>query len=292
MSKKRCFICDTPINAMSARCMTKDGYLVCAKDASRIVPNHHANNFSISVKTSHFISNHSAEEIKNMLDAPVNSSYQENPSLYRTSLTKVTDKLDSAADNAEQKANTLQNAIDQIDKDNQEKVNIIKQQLKEAGVENLWGTKKEVKALPDIIDISGGEKILYAANAFVATNSVLAVCTNKRVIFLDHGMIYGSKTTDIPLDVINGVSYSKGLMLGSIAVTNGATTVQIENMQPYSAEKLAETLKKAAAKFKQQSLKPETNSDLSQLKELKQLLNDGIITEEEFTAKKKQILGI
>lgn len=292
MSKKRCFICDTPINAMSARCMTKDGYLVCAKDASRIVPNHHANNFSISVKTSHFISNHSAEEIKNMLDAPVNSSYQENPSLYRTSLTKVTDKLDSAADNAEQKANTLQNAIDQIDKDNQEKVNIIKQQLKEAGVENLWGTKKEVKALPDIIDISGGEKILYAANAFVATNSVLAVCTNKRVIFLDHGMIYGSKTTDIPLDVINGVSYSKGLMLGSIAVTNGATTVQIENMQPYSAEKLAENLKKAAAKFKQQPLKPETNSDLSQLKELKQLLNEGIITEEEFTAKKKQILGI
>lgn len=292
MSKKRCFICDTPINAMSARCMTKDGYLVCAKDASRIVPNHHANNFSISVKTSHFISNHSAEEIKNMLDAPVNSSYQENPSLYRTSLTKVTDKLDSAADNAEQKANTLQNAIDQIGKDNQEKVNIIKQQLKEAGVENLWGTKKEVKALPDIIDISGGEKILYAANAFVATNSVLAVCTNKRVIFLDHGMIYGSKTTDIPLDVINGVSYSKGLMLGSIAVTNGATTVQIENMQPYSAEKLAETLKKAAAKFKQQPLKPETNSDLSQLKELKQLLNEGIITEEEFTAKKKQILGI
>lgn len=292
MSKKRCFICDTPINAMSARCMTKDGYLVCAKDASRIVPNHHANNFSISVKTSHFISNHSAEEIKNMLDAPVNSSYQENPSLYRTSLTKVTDKLDSAADNAEQKVNTLQNAIDQIDKDNQEKVNIIKQQLKEAGVENLWGTKKEVKALPDIIDISGGEKILYAANAFVATNSVLAVCTNKRVIFLDHGMIYGSKTTDIPLDVINGVSYSKGLMLGSIAVTNGATTVQIENMQPYSAEKLAETLKKAAAKFKQQPLKPETNSDLSQLKELKQLLNEGIITEEEFTAKKKQILGI
>lgn len=292
MSKKRCFICDTPINAMSARCMTKDGYLVCAKDASRIVPNHHANNFSISVKTSHFISNHSAEEIKNMLDAPVNSSYQENPSLYRTSLTKVTDKLDSTADNAEQKANTLQNVIDQIDKDNQEKVNTIKQQLKEAGVENLWGTKKEVKALPDIIDISGGEKILYAANAFVATNSVLAVCTNKRVIFLDHGMIYGSKTTDIPLDVINGVSYSKGLMLGSIAVTNGATTVQIENMQPYSAEKLAETLKKAAAKFKQQPLKPETNSDLSQLKELKQLLNEGIITEEEFTAKKKQILGI
>lgn len=292
MSKKRCFICDTPINAMSARCITKDGYLVCAKDAGRIVPNHHANNFSISAKTSHFISSHFAEEIKNMLDAPVNSSYQENPSLYRTSLTKVTDKLDSAADKAEQKADTLQNAIDQIDKDNQEKVDVIKQQLKEAGVESLWGTKKEVKALPDIIDISGGEKILYAANAFVATNSVLAVCTNKRVIFLDHGMVYGSKATDIPLDVINGVSYSKGLMLGSIAVTNGATTVQIENMQPYSTEKLAEAIKKAAAKFKQKSSKPEPNNDLSQLKDLKQLLDEGIITEEEFTAKKKQILGI
>lgn len=183
-------------------------------------------------------------------------------------------------------------ALDEINKDEQEKLNVIKQQLKDANVENLFGTKKEIKALPDIIDVDGGEKILYAANAFIETNSILAVCTNKRVIFLDHGLIYGSKSTDIPLDMINGVSYSKGLMLGSIAVTNGAITTQIENMQPYPAKKMAETIKQAAADFKQTSVQSTSSNDLLQLRELKQLLDDGIITEEEFTAKKKQILGI
>lgn len=162
-------------------------------------------------------------------------------------MSKVTDKLDSMAESTGKKAEVLQSALDEINRDEQEKLDVIKQQLKDADVENLFGTKKEIKALPDTIDIDGGEKILYAANAFIETNSVLVVCTNKRVIFLDHGLIYGSKSTDIPLDMINSVSYSKGLMLGSIAVTNGVITTQIENMQSYSAKKMAETIKQAAA---------------------------------------------
>ena len=92
--------------------------------------------------------------------------------------------------------------------------------------------------------------------------------------------------------MINGVSYSKGLMLGSIAVTNGAITTQIENMQPYPAKKMAETIKQAAADFKQTSAQSNHGSNLSELRELKGLLDDGIITKEEFAAKKKQILGI
>ncbi|MBB1108931.1 PH domain-containing protein [Limosilactobacillus sp. pH52_RY] len=196
------------------------------------------------------------------------------------------------AESTGKKAEVLQSALDEINRDEQEKLDVIKQQLKDADVENLFGTKKEIKALPDTIDIDGGEKILYAANAFIETNSVLVVCTNKRVIFLDHGLIYGSKSTDIPLDMINSVSYSKGLMLGSIAVTNGVITTQIENMQSYSAKKMAETIKQAAADFKQTSAQSSPGSNLSELRELKKLLDDGIITEEEFAAKKKQILGI
>lgn len=204
----------------------------------------------------------------------------------------VTDFSDVKAKTFADKLEVASVALDEINKGEQEKLDVIKQQLKDANVENLFGTKKEIKALPDIIDIDGGEKILYAANAFIETNSILAVCTNKRVIFLDHGLIYGSKSTDIPLDMINGVSYSKGLMLGSIAVTNGAITTQIENMQPYPAKKMAETIKQAAADFKQTSAQSNHGSNLSELRELKGLLDDGIITKEEFAAKKKQILGI
>ncbi len=55
---------------------------------------------------------------------------------------------------------------------------------------------------------------------------------------------------------------------------------------------MAEIIKQAAADFKQTSVQSNSSNDLSQLRELKQLLDDGVITEEEFTAKKKQILEI
>lgn len=292
MSKKRCFICNDALGMLKASCITKDGYLICGKDANRLDPKRPANTYRVPIKLSNFISSHTASEIESLLGISSIVPYKEHPDLYKSKLSKVTEKLDSIADSAGKKADTLQAAIDEINKDEQEKSDVIKQQLKDANVENLFGTKKEIKALPDIIDIDGGEKILYAANAFIETHSILAVCTNKRVIFLDHGLIYGSKSTDIPLDMINGVSYSKGLMLGSISVTNGAITTQIENMQPYPAKKMAEIIKQAAADFKQTSVQSNSSNDLSQLRELKQLLDDGVITEEEFTAKKKQILEI
>lgn len=292
MSKKRCFICNDTLGMLKASCITKDGYLICGKDANRLDPKRPANTYRVPIKLSNFISSHTASEIENLLGIPSTVPYKEHPDLYKSKLSKVTKKLDSIADGAGKKADTLQAAIDEINKGEQEKLDVIKQQLKNANVENLFGTKKEIKALPDIIDIDGREKILYAANAFIETHSILAVCTNKRVIFLDHGLIYGSKSTNIPLDMINGVSYSKGLMLGSISVTNGAITTQIENMQPYPAKKMAETIKQAAADFKQTSAQSNSSNDLLQLRELKQLLDDGVITEEEFTAKKKQILEI
>lgn len=288
MSKKRCFICNDTLGMLKASCITKDGYLICGKDANRLDPKRPANTYRVPIKLSNFISSHTASEIENLLGIPSTVPYKEHPDLYKSKLSKVTEKLDSITDSAGKKADTLQAAIDEINKGEQEKLDVIKQQLKDANVENLFGTK----TLPDIIDIDGGEKILYAANAFIETHSILAVCTNKRVIFLDHGLIYGSKSTNIPLDMINGVSYSKGLMLGSISVTNGAITTQIENMQPYPAKKMAETIKQAAADFKQTSAQSNSSNDLLQLRELKQLLDDGVITEEEFIAKKKQILEI
>lgn len=292
MSKKRCFICDTSINSMMARCVTKDGFLVCGNDAKKVMPKYQAGKYRISLKTYKYINNLTTTDIENLLNIGNSLPYKEKPDLYMASKNKVSQKLNSIADSANKKAIELQTALDEIDKKNQSKLNIIQQQLNTAGVENLFGVKKEIKALANLIDFENNEKILYAANAFVETKSILAVCTNKRVIFLEHGLIYGNGTTNIPLDTVNGVSYSKGLMLSSIAVTNGAVTTQIDNMQPYPAERLADTIKQAAAEFKKIPAQSTSDNTFSQLRELKQLLDDGIINKEEFDAKKKQILGI
>ena len=82
MSKKRCFLCNEPIKSMAAHCITKDGYLICAKDAKNVNPSNHANNFSISLKTSKFINSHTANEIEDLLGIPSTVPYKEHPDLY------------------------------------------------------------------------------------------------------------------------------------------------------------------------------------------------------------------
>ncbi|AUJ31082.1 MULTISPECIES: PH domain-containing protein [Liquorilactobacillus] len=101
--------------------------------------------------------------------------------------------------------------------DKQEKLKNIKAQFKAANVTDTIGTRKEIKALPDLL--ADDEIINYATTGIVDNNTVLVVCTDSRVLFVDKGMLYGIKSSEIPLDMINGVAYSTGLGLKSIFET-------------------------------------------------------------------------
>ncbi|MBU5277036.1 PH domain-containing protein [Lactiplantibacillus argentoratensis] len=175
-------------------------------------------------------------------------------------------------------------------------LNTVKSQMEQAGVSDLFGTKKEVKALPGILN--DDEHIVYATSGFIDSNTVLVVLTQKRVIFIDKGLIYGIKSTEVPLDMINGVSYSKGLMFGKVSITNGAVTTLIDNVDKSTAPILAEKIKVAAEQYKESLHVSVQNSSASvldgpdQIRKYKSLADEGIITQEEFEAKKKQILGV
>lgn len=179
----------------------------------------------------------------------------------------------------------------------------IKVQMENAGISDLWGTKREVKELPKILN--DNEIIKYGCSGFNDNNTVLCLCTNQRILFLDKGLLYGIKSTEIPLDMVNGVSYEKGLILGKIAITNGANTTKLEQINKKDAPIMADTIKKEAMNYKK-SLQAKNNDNLSiqheasnntdnlikQLKELKKLVDEGILTQEEFEAKKKQLLNL
>lgn len=290
---KKCFMCGMKIGTMDARCLTKDQYFLCYKDAKRLFPQNHATKFRISMKTALFVQKHGYLEISSLLNEKPILEQSSNLDEFRKK-SPVINKLNNIAEKADKKSKEIQQAINENESDFNSRLNIINKQLDDAGVSDLFGTKKEVKELPNILDLDT-EIIKYAASGIVENNTVLVVCTNKRVIFIDKGFVYGIKTSEIPLDMINGVSYSKGLVLGSISVTNGANTTLIENIQKQPAEILANTIKKEAANFKRNESSPALNNskDLaSQLRELKSLVNEGILTEDEFNAKKKQLLNL
>ena len=169
----------------------------------------------------------------------------------------------------------------------------IKSQFSAAGVSDLFGTRKEVNALPDIL--SPDEIVKYATSGIVDGNTILMVVTNTRVLFIDKGLVYGIKSTEIPLDMINSVNYEMGMLLGSISIVNGAVTTIVKNVVKTTAPQMVDTIKQARTAFMQPTIVTASvveKSSANELREFKALLDDGILTQEEFDAKKKEILGL
>lgn len=171
---------------------------------------------------------------------------------------------------------------------------LIQDRFKEIGVTNTSLSKKEVKYLPNVL--SDREMIMYATSGMSDGNNWMIVCTDSRLIFLDKGLIYGLKQVDIPLEKINSVSFNKGMIFGDITVHHGSASMKITMIEKSTVEKMAASIKNNIANSNNTS---HTNNqtiaapDVSaQIRQLKNLLDDGILTEEEFSAKKKQLLGL
>lgn len=176
----------------------------------------------------------------------------------------------------------------------------IKKQLIEAEVFDFWFNNKELKTLPEILDYKNGEVIKYAASGAKIegdiSRTVLILCTNRRVIFLNKNILFGGDSTDIPLNMINSVKLSTHLLLADIAITNGAISISLKQIANTSAKILVKTIKDEAYKFQQNLAHPNVESKQEdapdQIRKYKALADDGIITQEEFEAKKKQLLGL
>ena len=157
----------------------------------------------------------------------------------------------------------------------------------------MFGTKKEIKALPKYIDES--EQIQYVASGLTGENSILLVLTDERMIFLDKGIAYGIRKTEIPLDKINSVSYEKGMLTSTLKMFTGAAPVEIRSIPNSSIEPLTAAINKEIKRSKQPKtviLNNAATSVADEIRNFKSLLDDGIISQAEFDEKKKELLGL
>lgn len=125
----------------------------------------------------------------------------------------------------------------------------------------------------------------------LANRKVSLTVTNKRVF----GTAKWGKRIDLPIDMISSVAT---IMLGGIAVSTSSGSIRFMGVKN-NAE-----IHKAISKLlleRQGKEKPVTTTTIKQeipqsnadeLKKYKELLDMGVITQEEFDAKKKQLLGL
>ena len=161
---------------------------------------------------------------------------------------------------------------------------------KEMGDDQFF-TKKELNYLPKILQ--DGEQILGFSSGLMGNNTWLITLTEKRVIFLDKGMIYGLKQETIPLNRINAISCSTGLLFGTIVITDGAKDRTIKNVLKRTVKNFTNRVQEAIDQLnnsnKQAPIQPQEDP-YTKLEKLAGLRDKGIISDTEFEAEKKKIL--
>ena len=126
------------------------------------------------------------------------------------------------------------------------------------------------------------------------TNSGVAVATDRRVIFLDKG-IASTEVAELTYNSIESISYSGGMMRSSLKFgLVGATTLSVENVRPKEQAKVfADTVRKRlnAGPTVVAPTVVQTASAMDELEKAAALYERGLLTPEEFAAKKAQLLN-
>lgn len=124
--------------------------------------------------------------------------------------------------------------------------------------------------------------------------------TNKRIIMAQKQTIAGEKLQTVYLDNVNDITFSSGLALGVMTIDTIKETFNVgldkKSAKAINAKavELLHSLKdnKSEAAPAADAPAQQAVSAADEILKFKQLLDAGVITQEEFNAKKAQLLGL
>jgi hypothetical protein len=171
-------------------------------------------------------------------------------------------------------------------------------------VTNKLGKKRDVRKLPEYL--SSDEHVLAMGGGVTGGNNGLLVATNKRVLFVSEGVINHS-FEDFPYDRITTVMTKRGMMFGKILITTAGVTRVIEQVDKGEAEAISAVIRERVDGTTRERAYQAPNTPTPQaaappsaspghgiaaeLRELADLRDQGILTEDEFAEQKRKLLG-
>lgn len=180
---------------------------------------------------------------------------------------------------------------EETDSSKNEKLNEIKAEIKNLNLSNVstFFGRKEINELPQIL--AEDEKIDHIIQGTYNNGNGILVSTNRRLVFIDKGMIYGLKVEDFPLEKISSIQYETGLILGKVKIHTSGNIASIGNVEKASSRIFAEFVRNKLSQSKepiaQNSQEPNI---LEQIEKLGKLKDSGILTEAEFSEQKAKLL--
>ncbi len=124
---------------------------------------------------------------------------------------------------------------------------------------------------------------IIAYLVYMNWSKIAITITNKRV----YGVSVFRKRVDLPMDSISAVGTG---IFSSLVVTTASGAIKFVMLE--NRDDLHKALSNLLVERQGKSVTIEPNSDADELKKYKTLLDSGAITQEEYDAKKKQLLGL
>jgi len=176
------------------------------------------------------------------------------------------------------------------------------------------GAGREIKRLDQ--HLWEGEQVRAMSSGTYGPGNGLIVLTDRRLLFVKDGMMHKA-TEDFPLEKVSSVKWSSGLMMGSITVFASGNKAEIKNVNKDDGKMITDAVRavisgqtppvQATTPLPGAPTAPDPGSPSSvgtmpqdredqpdvyeRLRKLTELRNAGMVTQEEFDAKKAELLS-
>lgn len=153
-----------------------------------------------------------------------------------------------------------------------------------------WQTRGEVKELPKVLwPDELPEKVI---RGFYSGGTGLLVATDRRLIFINKGLV-SLKVEDFGYDKITSVQYRTGMVFGEIDILASGNRATFKNIEKAHVRDFGDWLRaKISTPKVTQTSQPQPANATDEIIRMAELHRQGILTDEEFAAKKKQLLGL
>ena len=152
-------------------------------------------------------------------------------------------------------------------------------------------TRGEIKELPFVL--WEGELPVMLADGFYNNGTGLLVATDRRLIFIDKGLFGTLKVEDFGYNRITSIESNVGIFSGKIVIYASGNREQIDHVSKQDVHSLASFLRSKIFSPNNSPLSSQfgTMSTAKELARYSVLLDNGVITQEEFDSLKTRLLG-
>ena len=147
-----------------------------------------------------------------------------------------------------------------------------------------------------------GEQIIDSTTGRIPFNGFLGpnwkvglvLITDRRVVLYAPKTPKGYFLTDITYDLLAGLDYRNGMMAGNLTLNASGDATVVQWIPKAEVERVAQAIRSQKGSFRNGTTPPPSpQADLSsEIRKIASLRDDGLITDSEFEAKKKQPLGL